>query len=45
LEKDEIKLRAYSDPDFSALYKDAIIASARTSSKQKHRVLSFIVEE
>ncbi len=36
---------ALSDPDFSAVLQDAIIASARTSSKDKHQLLARAVSE
>ena len=36
---------ALEDPDFSALLKDAIIASSRTSSEDKRKVLARIVSE
>lgn len=38
-------LRSLSDPDFSAVLKDAIIASARTNSEIKHRLLARAVSE
>jgi len=36
---------AVTDPDFSALLHDCMIASARTSSSEKHRVLARLVSE
>ncbi|MBA7653519.1 hypothetical protein ES703_61369 [subsurface metagenome] len=36
---------ALSDPDFSALLHDAMIASARTESPEKHKLLARIVSE
>lgn len=38
-------LEVLSDPDFSALLKDGIIASARTNSIEKHKLLAFILAE
>ncbi|MGB3905427.1 MAG: LPO_1073/Vpar_1526 family protein [Anaerolineae bacterium] len=36
---------ALQDPDFSALLKDSLIASSRTASEEKHRILARIVSE
>lgn len=44
-ESKERMLKVLSDPDFSALLKDAIIASARTNSIEKHKLLAFILAE
>ncbi len=48
--KDDQKIKqqiesALEDPDFSALLKDALIASSRTDSEEKHKVLARIVSE
>lgn len=45
LESKERMLEVLSDPDFSALLKDAVIASARTNSIEKHKLLAFILAE
>lgn len=42
--KEQIK-NSLSDPDFSALLQNALIASARTSSKEKHILLANIVSD
>jgi hypothetical protein len=44
-ETKETMLQVLSDPDFSALLKDAIITSARTNSIEKHKLLAFILAE
>jgi hypothetical protein len=36
---------ALEDPDFSALLKDALIASSRTDNEDKHKILARIVSE
>ena len=36
---------AVEDPDFSALLKDALIASSRTDNEDKHKILARIVSE
>lgn len=36
---------ALADPDFSALLKDAMIASGRTTSDEKHKLLARVVSE
>lgn len=36
---------ALSDPDFSAILKDAILFSSRTSSKEKHNLIARVVSE
>lgn len=36
---------ALADPDFSALLKDAMIASGRTASGEKHKLLARVVSE
>jgi len=36
---------ALGDPDFSALLKDALIASSRTGNEDKHKILARIVSE
>ena len=36
---------ALSDPDFSAILHNAMISSARTSSKEKHKLLAHIISE
>jgi len=36
---------AIEDPDFSALLKDAVIASSRTDNEDKHKILARIVSE
>ena len=36
---------ALSDPDFAAMLKDALIASARTESSEKHKLLARVVSE
>lgn len=36
---------ALADPDFSALLKDAMIASGRTASSEKHKLLARVVSE
>jgi len=36
---------ALADPDFSALLKDTIIASGRTGSSEKHKLLARVVSE
>ena len=44
----DIKARienALSDPDFSAVLYNAMISSARTSSKEKHKLLAHIVSD
>jgi hypothetical protein len=48
--KDDQKIKqqiesALEDPDFSALLKDALIASSRTDSEEKHKILARIVSE
>lgn len=42
--KEQIK-NSLSDPDFSALLQNALIASARTSSQEKHILLANIVSD
>lgn len=37
--------KTLSDPDFSALLQDALISSARTSSKEKHNLLANVVSD
>jgi hypothetical protein len=48
--KDDEKIKqriasALSDPDFSAILQDALIASARTESEEKHILLARVVSE
>lgn len=38
-------LNALSNPDFSAVLHDSIIASARTSSKMKHNLLASVISD
>ncbi|AUB55247.1 hypothetical protein BK007_03935 [Methanobacterium subterraneum] len=38
-------INSLSDPDFSALLQNALISSARTSSKDKHNLLAHIVSD
>lgn len=42
--KDKIS-SAFEDPDFSLLFHDALLGSARTDNSEKHKILSRIVAE